>query len=473
MGIFDWQVFRMVSTSGSNRSMKRILCGIFVVCVSIFTAVPFASAAYIADPVLKTDETSISNGEKEVVRGQSNREGRAADPTGYITNGQEVQPPVTPYEEQVEPNVLDMFVSDAPKKVSLYDSGAALVRQTLLCSLNPGENKIILSDLPQSINIATAELISEIDGVSVVSKGTVSDDFGVVKLMWTVNSQTACDASFLITYMLDGLEWSVDYSALVSADGQNANFVGTISIANPTDANLTSSYLEMVSSNPSFPGEKVGHTMASTMGLRCYEIEGMVDIPSYSILTVDLCRLNGLDVQTRYMVEDTSSAPSAQIGDREKLPVELELRLSNVDSPDKVTSRDLPSGKVRVFVKSEDHFVFLLYEGEVETIDADVPSLCIRLGSVPDVYVERVCTDKKKVGTSSWEDAYQLVFHNLHKSEMAVSLVKDFPSDWTVLQSTPFGWTKTDDGKAQLDVTVEGLQNMTVLFKVRYTSLGI
>ena len=49
--------------------------------------------------------------------------------------------------------------------------------------------------------------------------------------------------------MLDGLEWSVDYSALVSADGQNANFVGTISIANPTDANLTSSYLEMVSSN--------------------------------------------------------------------------------------------------------------------------------------------------------------------------------------------------------------------------------
>ena len=89
------------------------------------------------------------------------------------------------------------------------------------------------------------------------------------------------------------------------------------------------------------------------------------------------------------------------------------------------------------------------------------------------MYVERVCTDKKKVGTSSWEDAYQLVFHNLHKSEMAVSLVKDFPSDWTVLQSTPFGWTKTDDGKAQLDVTVEGLQNMTVLFKVRYTSLGI
>ena len=56
---------------------------------------------------------------------------------------------------------------------------------------------------------------------------------------------------------------------------------------------------------------------------------------------------------------------------------------------------------------------------------------------------------------------------------MAVSLMKDFPSEWTVLQSTPFGWTKTDDGKAQLDVTVEGLQNMTVLFKVRYTSLGI
>ena len=221
----------------------------------------------------------------------------------------------------------------------------------MLCSLNPGENKIILSDLPQSINIATAELISEIDGVSVVSKGTVSDDFGVVKLMWTVNSQTACDASFLITYMLDGLEWSVDYSALVSADGQNANFVGTISIANPTDANLTSSYLEMVSSNPSFPGGEgwgILSSLASTMGLRCYEIEGMVDIPSYSILTVDLCRLNGLDVQTRYMVEDTSSAPSAQIGDREKLPVELELRLSNVDSPDKVTSRDLPSGKVRV-----------------------------------------------------------------------------------------------------------------------------
>jgi len=456
-----------------KNGFRVLLSGLVVACLSLFIATSLSFARNINNPDYESsaviaDKTTLqTTGENEIIRTQTTREGRSAYP--LIENkeiGQEVQKPL-----ESDKNVIDVYISELPKDISLYDSKTALVKQTVECMLMPGKNEIFLNDLPQSVDISTVELISTNDKIDIVSKKTVSGEFALTAPVWTINSQEEGSFSFIITYLLDGLEWSVDYSVMILDDGQKANFAGSLSITNLTDANLSNAFIGLVSSDISFPGEVINHPLAYTMGFKCYELDGSVDILPYSILSIDLCRENNLIAETRYTIKDTASAVSAQIGIKQIMPVDFDLVISSATEGEKIADKNLPEGNVKIFVKSVDDVVFLLYNEKLGPVSCDSDSIEFKLGNAPEIYAEILCTDKKKVGTSSWEDAYQLSFHNVYNPEMTVSFIKDFPADWTILQSAPSGWSKTAEGKAELNVAAKDFENVPILFKVRYTFL--
>lgn len=95
--------------------------------------------------------------------------------------------------------------------------------------------------------------------------------------------------------------------------------------------------------------------------------------------------------------------------------------------------------------------------------------MTVRVGKASLLKAEKVRTDQKKVGTSTWEESYQVRVWNLGTSDTEVTDVEEFPGEWTIIQSTPSAWVKSSSSTAQFTVAVPSGGRGEILFKVRFT----
>jgi hypothetical protein len=354
------------------------------------------------------------------------------------------------------------------RNVSLNYDGASVIVDFFTIRLTEGSNEIMVSGLPETIDLASVEVITQNSGVRVMGKYLESSD--EIILHCFIESDSRKDATFRLTYSMTGIEWSINYTAIISETGNNVDFVGSLVIHNGTSADLTSSKVSIMSKDPDFPSAVVNHPIAALLGMKSYQISQEVDLGPYTSAVIELCRMTALSSKVQYYVNHyVDPVFDSEIGTKVTLPVHMSLALIVTNATDVLLDSNLPGGNLKVYATGRLGEIYLISEGTMKNVTTNLRNLSIDLGVVPDLYLDILCTDKRKIGTSSWEEAYQLIFTNKLGIDVEVELVKYFRNNWSILQNTAGSWTKTDDGNAKLVVNVKKNTTQDVLFRIRYT----
>lgn len=347
----------------------------------------------------------------------------------------------------------------------VQESGPAVATCRVETDLEAGVNKVVVPGVPGTADCGGAELLSGTVPFRVVSAAIYRRSG---QLVFDVDVEAPAHAVFTAAYPLSGVTWSASYNATIEAEKDTAQVWAWYSIRNDTGCDLAPSKLVLVAgpdnilmASPGFKGDTaLGSTVATidspepilAGSERSIRFAGGAQVPARLIYMVDWGQ----------SVSAVSDSPVAATVDS---PVMVGLEFST--SGESGLSCPLPGGRISVFSRSLDGATFFLGEDTVSPCPSDA-TIMARLGPSTALTAVRSRTDHRKVGTSSWEDAYQVRIVNAGTVEAAVVNIEEFPGQWTILQSnTPA--PKLVSGHANFSVTVPAGGQANILFRVRYT----
>lgn len=351
-------------------------------------------------------------------------------------------------------------VSDA---LVVYESGCAVATRTIQAEFQPGPNRVIVGGLPATVDPRSVELAALDTRVRVESKVF---DSAARSLVFMVVPEAPGPASFRLTYAFTGLAWSASYVAVLDPRLDEVTFSAWYCLSNKCGASLAPRSTTLVAGHPNaLPGKAdvrgatgVGLTAVTVScpdtlrdGADCYlEAAGAARLPTRMVYLID-------------RIGVTLADPAVSRKDEARVQLALDMTVSPLDLP-----LPLPAGRVTAYTHSADGTAHLLGEDTVGPIRAAGPVM-LRLGAAPSVRVEKARTDQKKIGTSSWEESYQIRITNSGLAQAEVVILEEFPGEWAILQSAPVSAARTPGGFARFNLSAPAGARIEVLYKVRYT----
>ncbi|HOB42062.1 MAG TPA: hypothetical protein PLU15_04785 [Bacillota bacterium] len=345
----------------------------------------------------------------------------------------------------------------------IQESGLAVATHVVEVDLVAGMNKVRVAGVSDTIQCGAAEIISGTVPFTVVSAAT---NRAAGELIFSVKAETASHAVFRVAYPLSGLTWSASYNAVLEPTKDAAGIWGWYSIHNETDCDLAPARIVLMGGSTNPLGSKPGFKGDSALGKTVATIDSPEMIPAGSQRNIRFAGGAAVPARLVYVVDWGPMAilDSSSQGKGER-PVMLGLEFSA--SKETGLAYPLPGGRISVFSLSSDGTTFFLGEDLVSPCQSGT-TLIAKVGPAVLLTAERTRTDQRKVGTSSWEEAYQVRIANAGTASVTVINVEEFPGQWTILQSnipTP----PIVSGRAQFSVNVPAGGQANILFRVRYT----
>jgi hypothetical protein len=343
-------------------------------------------------------------------------------------------------------------------------SGAAMANRTVRVELSPGLNRVTVEGVPGTVVPASTDLVPVNGQVRVVFKraGEGRLEFGVI-------SEEAATEDFHLSYSFTGLTWCPSYTVFLSASEDSAEFAGWYGISNKTTMTFAPAHVVLAAGPGYGLGGRPPHRVGASLGESVRDLSPAPEIPALSETFLPFVRVPSMPARTINVVERLGPYnPEPPAPKRDDRPVLVTLELTNQKGSGHWVPDPIPPGAVRVFARTKDGTTYFLGE-DTFSQSAALPAFLARLGRSPSLKAERMRTDQKKIGTSSWEEAYQVRVTNLGAHDAEVVVVEELPGEWTILQSTPAFWTKTPSGFAQFVATVPAGGRVDVLFRVRFT----
>jgi hypothetical protein len=368
--------------------------------------------------------------------------------------------PAQPAEAEEPAESGEVAVSDV---LVVYESGYAVGTRTIQAELQPGPNRLIVGGLPATVDARSAELASIGERVRVESRIFNSADRSFV---FTVVPEAPGLASFRLTYTFTGLAWSASYIAVLDGLLDEVSLSAWYCLSNKCGSSVASRNMTLVAGNANSLGGKADARGAVGLGVTAVGVSCPNTIPDGADCYLQAASAGGVPVRMVYLIDRigvTLSDPAVNRKDETPVFLALDMTVSGPDLP-----LPLPAGRVTVYTHSQDGTAHLLGEDTMGPIRA-AGSVMLRLGKAPSLRVEKARTDQKKIGTSSWEEAYQIRITNLGSVQADVVIVEEFPGEWAILQSAPVAAGRTPSGSARFNLPVPAGARTEVLYRVRYT----
>lgn len=380
----------------------------------------------------------------------------------------------TVWTTEILPSNLELSSPDQPQGAEasctldflvVHESGPAVATCRVEMDLVAGMNKVIVSGVPSTADCGATELLSGTVPFSVVS-AEMDRDSG--QLVFDVKAEAPAHAVFTAVYPFSGITWSASYNATLEAEKETAQIWAWYSIRNETDSDLAPSRLVLAAGPNNILKARPGFVGATALGSTVATIDSPEPLRAGSERNIRFAGGAQAPARLIYMVDwgqsEAAMSDSLTPGTAES-PVMVGLEFST--SGEIGLSCPLPGGRLSVFSRSRDGATFFLGEDIVSPCPSDA-TVIAKLGPSTSLTAVRSRTDQRKVGTSSWEEAYQVRIVNAGTAEATVIDVEEFPGQWTILQSnTP---TPTFvSGRAHLIATVPAGGQANILFRVRYT----
>ncbi len=348
--------------------------------------------------------------------------------------------------------------------VAVYETAPAIAVWRADVTLPAGQTVLTLGSLPLSVDmdsIGVAVTAGDCTLMSVLpSPGAVS---------MRLSMPTAGAASLEVCYAFEGLNWSASYTAWLEPGRDQATVDGWRSIRNSTGAALPPTLLYLVAGADNTLGTRPGFRGASQLGATSMAVPLTSTLDDGASIKMPIARLSALPAKFVYVFDTipVSSLDALGLGAPERVPASLGLEFTLPADDDRV-SYPLQAGTLHVYSRVPDGTAFSLGTSTFAAVTGPGPVLTL-LDRTPAVRAEKYRTDQKRIGTGTVEEAYQVKLTNTGATAADVIVMEAFPGDWTVLQSTPVGSTRSASRMAQFALTVPAGGRLELLYRVRYT----
>jgi len=376
-------------------------------------------------------------------------------PSGFAQPSNAKAEPEAKAAEADEEPVSDVLV--------VHESGYAVGTRTIQVELQLGPNRVMVGGLPATVDPRSVELAALGARVRVESKVF---DSAARSLVFMVVPEAPGPASLRLTYAFTGLEWSASYVAVLDPRLDEVAFSSWYCLSNKCGSSLAPRSITLVAGHSNVLAGKADARGAVGLGLTAVSMSCPDTLRDGTDCYLQVAGAARLPARMVYLIDRigvTLTDPAVGRKDEPRIQLALDMTVSSLDLP-----LPLPAGRATAYTHSADGTAHLLGEDTVGPVRA-AGSVMLRLGAAPSLRVEKARTDQKKIGTSSWEEAYQIRITNSGSAQAEVVILEEFPGEWAILQSAPVSAARTSGGFARFNLSVPAGARIEVLYKVRYT----
>lgn len=301
-------------------------------------------------------------------------------------------------------------------------------------------------------------------------------------LVWTLNNRAAAKHRVEASYLAGGLTWRADYVLTVARDDRAADLNGWVTLTNTSGTSFPRARLQLVAGDlnrvhPAAPAEKelsqqrmmavaeaADMRQESFSEYHLYTLGRKTTINDQQTKQVALLDGAGVPVAKRFVVHGQrhfyrSGLPGLAVKDQ----VQVFYRFRNAEASG--LGLPMPAGTIRVYQSDANGGVQFVGEDRIDHTPKD-EMLDLKIGNAFDVVSERKQTDFEKIGTSTYEMAFEVTLRNHKTTPVTVEVHEPFGGTWRILKSSHQG-TKTDAWSSQFDVPVSAGGTAVLTYRVR------
>lgn len=301
-------------------------------------------------------------------------------------------------------------------------------------------------------------------------------------LVWLLDNRYAGEQTVEASYLTNQVNWSADYVLTIGADEKAADLNGWVTITNNSGTAYKNAQLQLVAGElhrvyparetlgglkttqlqyaaaPQFAQEALSEYHLYTLGRR-------TSIQNNETKQISLLEATGLRFEKHFQVDGqqyyyhSASSPGQPL----KEPVEVRLKFKNSEANS--LGQPLPAGTVRVYQNDSKGRVQFIGEDSIEHTPKD-ETLDLHIGNAFDVVAERKQTDFQRLGSNTYEMAFEISLRNHKDTPIAVEVNEPIGGDWTMVESN-FKYTKTAAFAAQFTVPVAANGESVLKYRVR------
>lgn len=325
-------------------------------------------------------------------------------------------------------------------------------------------------------------------------------------LVWKVRAQKAGEHLVRIAYAAKGMQWRVDYRAVVSADEKTMDVAGWVTINNHSGTTFRDAALKLMAGDLHYvqqTRERVAPEVATLLiavkkvpeagfeekafaEYHLYTLGRRTTLASAQTKQIELLKVEGIPVAKSYLYRPQFGA---------RVGTMLEFKNSKETRPG--LGIPLPKGPFRVYQVDKDKQAEFVGQDEIDHTPKDEP-VRVRLGYAFDLAAERVQTGQRQKTDEKWiEQDWRISLRNHkpqpvpitveepleahHKVERNVywpaygqpaRVVVDEPlaagANWQLLRCSQ-QYKKKDFRTLEFDVAVPADGQTAITYTVRYT----
>lgn len=300
-------------------------------------------------------------------------------------------------------------------------------------------------------------------------------------LVWLLDNHHAGPQTVEASYLTNQMNWNADYVLTIGAAEKSADLNGWVTITNHSGAAYKNAQLQLVAGELHRVYGQAG-AMAQMKAMRTAEAaapqfaqEGLSEYHLYTLgrrttlqnnetKQISLLASTGIKFEKHFEVDgQTYYFRSARPGQPIKEPVQVHLKFKNAEANS--LGQPLPAGTVRVYQNDSKGRVQFIGEDRIDHTPKD-ETLDLHIGNAFDVVAERKQTDFQKLGSNTYEMAFEISLRNHKDTPVTVEVNEPIGGDWTMVNSN-FKYTKTAAFAAQFTVPVEANGESVLKYRVR------
>lgn len=293
--------------------------------------------------------------------------------------------------------------------------------------------------------VATGDGLEQVDPARVVFPGVVADDLGAPPaLELEVDSERDGERALTLSYLAEGLSWSADYVATLSADGARLDLDARATLANATDTDLADARVELVAGALNVPRadgpsprtlqmaraeDASADTEAEPAGdYQRYALEDAVTLAAGARRSVRLFRRADIAVERTYALAGGARVERGPGAGGGWQPVPLETRLAW-----EVRGGPLPAGTVRVHgAGAGGRFL----GGDTIADRPEGSEVTLVPGRPFDLTARRRQADFERIDERTHEAAHEIRVANAREQAVTVRVEEAIPGDWRITESS-------------------------------------
>ena len=299
-------------------------------------------------------------------------------------------------------------------------------------------------------------------------------------LIWLLKNTVTHPQKIEALYLTNGLNWKADYVLVLNAEDTQAGLSGWVTIDNKSGATYPNAGLKLVAGDINRVQEdfqRAKKAMAvpreaaapqfkeeSFFEYHIYSLERKTTLKENQTKQISLLNADRIPVSKEFIYRGSSyyyRNKQGEIISNQKVGVFIQIS----NSKDHHLGMPLPKGTVRAYKRDSDGSLQLVGEDSIDHTPKD-EKIRLKLGEAFDLKAERKQIQWEKIGSDTYESAYEVSLRNHKKEDVVIRVIEPLPGDWKVLENSQ-AYIKLDASTIAFDVPVPKDKESKLKYRVR------